>query len=78
MGDSTYLFDELFNNLHNVFVKLMKDKCLPLLTVHYNGKEFKTTKKSTFIAFMADFVTDIIFAREIGGFKSIMENNYYF
>lgn len=26
---------------------------------------------------MADFVTDIIFARDIGGFKSIMVNNCF-
>lgn len=29
----------------------------------------------TLIALMADFVTDIILARDIGGFMSIMENN---
>lgn len=29
----------------------------------------------TFMAFMADLVIDIIFARDIGGFMSIMENN---
>lgn len=27
---------------------------------------------------MADFVTDIILARDMGGFKSIMENNCSF
>lgn len=27
------------------------------------------------MAFMADLVIDIIFARDIGGFMSIMENN---
>lgn len=30
----------------------------------------------TFIALMADFVMEIILAREIGGFESIKENNY--
>lgn len=32
--------------------------------------------KLTLIAFIADLVTDIIFARDIGGFMSIMENNW--
>ena len=31
----------------------------------------------TLMALMADFVTDIILARDIGGFKSIMENNWW-
>lgn len=31
----------------------------------------------TLIALMADFVTDIILARDIGGFMSIMENNWW-
>lgn len=29
----------------------------------------------TFIALMADLVMEIIFARDIGGFESISENN---
>lgn len=40
---------------------------------------FNVTKKYfylfTLMALMADFVTDIILARDIGGFMSIMENN---
>lgn len=36
----------------------------------------KLQRQFTFIALMADFVMDIILARDIGGFMSIMENNW--
>lgn len=48
------------------------------ITIEEIKKKQPNIKYITFIALMADFVTDIILARDIGGFKSIMENNCSF
>lgn len=48
------------------------------VSINLNLIEDKTEEdfiQFTFIALMADFVTDIILARDIGGFISIMENS---
>lgn len=75
---ATYPLDELFNNLDHMFVELggekKKDiiiKCPPAGKLH----SYPEQPQATLMALMAALVIDIIFARDIGGFMSIMENN---